>query len=197
MVRIDRVVTRGGDGGETSLGDGARVTKDDVRVEAYGTVDEANAAIGVLRLYVREEPGVSAMLEAAQNDLFDIGADLCVPGETGDRLRVSAAVAQRLERAVFDLNEALPPLTSFVLPGGSPGSAHAHLARTIVRRAERRVITLSRQQVVNPEVIRALNRLSDLLFVIGRRLNGNGAGDVLWRPGQNSAPPAPGAASQD
>ncbi len=191
MVRIDRVVTRGGDGGETSLGDGARVTKDDVRVEAYGTVDEANAAIGVLRLYVSEEPGVSAMLEAAQNDLFDIGADLCVPGEAGDRLRVSAAVAQRLEQAVFDLNEALPPLTSFVLPGGSPGSAHAHLARTIVRRAERRVITLSRQQAVNPEVIRALNRLSDLLFVIGRRLNGNGAGDVLWRPGQNSAPPAP------
>ena len=190
MVRIDRVVTRGGDGGETSLGDGARVTKDDVRVEAYGTVDEANAAIGVLRLYVEGEPGVSAMLAAAQNDLFDIGADLCVPGEAGDRLRVSAAVALRLEQAVFDLNADLPPLTSFVLPGGSPGSAHAHLARTIVRRAERRVITLSREQSVNPEVIRALNRLSDLLFVIGRRLNGNGAGDVLWRPGQNSVPPA-------
>jgi cob(I)alamin adenosyltransferase len=185
MVRIDRVVTRGGDGGETSLGDGARVPKDDARVEAYGTVDEANAAIGVLRLYTGEDAAVEAMLAAAQNDLFDIGADLCVPGEAGDRLRVTAAVAARLEQAVFTINESLPPLTSFVLPGGSAGSAHAHLARTIVRRAERLVVSLARRDAVNPEVVRALNRLSDLLFVIGRRLNGGGAGDVLWRPGAN------------
>jgi cob(I)alamin adenosyltransferase len=181
MVRIDRVVTRGGDGGETSLGDGARVPKDNIRVEAYGTVDEANAAIGVLRLHTREDGVVDAILASIQNDLFDIGADLCVPGSAGDRLRVAATVAARLEQAVFDVNAALPPLTSFVLPGGSPGSAHAHLARTIVRRAERRVISLSQLQPVNPEVIRALNRLSDLLFVIGRRLNGGG--DVLWQPG--------------
>jgi cob(I)alamin adenosyltransferase len=116
-----------------------------------------------------------------QNDLFDIGADLCVPGEAGDRLRVTADVAARLEAAVFAFNEGLSPLTSFVLPGGTVASAHAHLARTIVRRAERRVITLSQTEAVNPEVVRALNRLSDLLFVVGRRLNG--AGDVLWRPG--------------
>jgi cob(I)alamin adenosyltransferase len=124
------------------------------------------------------------MLAAVQNDLFDIGADLCVPGEAGDRLRVTPAIAARLEQAVFDLNEALSPLTSFVLPGGSPGSAHAHLARTIVRRAERRVISLAQVQPVNPEVVRALNRLSDLLFVIGRYLNVGG--DVLWRPGEGS-----------
>lgn len=195
MVRIDRVVTRGGDGGETSLGDGARVRKDDARVEAYGTVDEANAAIGVLRLYTAGDAAVDAVLARVQNDLFDIGADLCVPGEAGDRLRVTAAVAERLEQAVFGFNEALSPLTSFVLPGGTAGSAHAHLARTIVRRAERRVITLARDHgaglneaqaaPVNPEVIRALNRLSDLLFVIGRRLNTGG--DVLWKPGGGEA----------
>ena len=183
MVRIDRVVTRGGDGGETSLGDGARVRKDHARVEAYGTVDEANAAIGVLRLHTGGDPAADAVLAAAQNDLFDIGADLCVPGEAGDRLRVSAAVAMRLEQAVFAFNEALLPLTSFVLPGGSEASAHAHVARTIVRRAERRVVALAQCESVNPEVLRALNRLSDLLFVVGRRLNGAGTADVLWRPG--------------
>ena len=181
MVRIDRVVTRGGDAGETSLGDGARVRKDDVRVEAYGTVDEANAAIGVLRLHTGGHAAIDMVLAAVQNDLFDIGADLCVPGEAGDRLRVTAAVVTRLENAVLALNAALAPLTSFVLPGGTAGSAHAHLARTIVRRAERRVVTLAQLQAINPEVIRALNRLSDLLFVIGRRLNADG--DVLWQPG--------------
>jgi cob(I)alamin adenosyltransferase len=183
MVRIDRVVTRGGDSGQTSLGDGARVAKDHARVEAYGTVDEANAAIGVLRLHTKADADVDAILAAAQNDLFDIGADLCVPGQAGDRLRVTAAIAARFEQAVAGMNETLPPLTSFVLPAGSPGSAHAHLARTIVRRAERLVVTLDHAEPVNPEVIRALNRLSDLLFVIGRRLNGGGENDVLWRPG--------------
>ena len=181
MALIDRVVTRGGDGGETSLGDGARVRKDDVRVEAYGAVDEANAAIGVLRLYTAAHPAIDMVLTAVQNDLFDVGADLCVPGEAADRLRVTDAVSMRIEQAVFMLNAALPPLENFVLPGGSAGSAHAHLARTIVRRAERRVISLAQRQVVNPEVVRVLNRLSDLLFVIGRRLNTEG--DVLWQPG--------------
>ena len=183
MVRIDRVVTRGGDSGETSLGDGARVAKDHVRVEAYGTVDEANAAIGVLRLHTADDPHADAILAAAQNDLFDIGADLCVPGQAGDRLRVTADIALRLEQAALSFNEALPPLASFVLPGGSHASAYAHQARTIVRRAERRVITLAHNEPINPEIVRALNRLSDLLFVLARRLNGAGAADVLWRPG--------------
>ncbi len=186
MVRIDRVVTRGGDGGQTSLGDGTRVSKDDARVEAYGTIDEANAAIGVLRLFTRAHPEIDMMLGGAQNDLFDIGADLCVPGEAGARLRVTADMPARLEQAVAALNAALPPLSSFVLPGGSAGSAHAHLARTIVRRAERRVVTLGEQQAINPEIVRALNRLSDLLFVIGRRLNAEG--DVLWQPGGDTVP---------
>ncbi len=182
MVRIDRVVTRGGDGGETSLGDGTRVRKDDARVEAYGTVDEANAAIGVLRLHTRGDPAADAMLARVQNDLFDIGADLCVPGEMGDRLRVRAAMADRLEAEVAALNENLPALTSFILPGGSAAAAHAHLARTVARRAERRVVRLAEIDVVNPEVIRALNRLSDFLFVLGRHLN-IAEGDVLWIPG--------------
>jgi cob(I)alamin adenosyltransferase len=182
MVRIDRVVTRGGDAGETSLGDGTRVRKDDARVEAYGTVDEANAAIGILRLHTQEDAFADAILKRVQNDLFDIGADLCVPGEMGDRLRVAAAMADRLEAETVKLNEALAPLHSFILPGGTAAAAHAHLARTIVRRAERRVVTLALDEAVNPEVIRALNRLSDLLFVVGRHLNGVD-GDVLWVPG--------------
>jgi cob(I)alamin adenosyltransferase len=182
MVRIDRVVTRGGDTGETSLGDGTRVRKDDVRVEAYGTVDEANAAIGILRTHTKADSASDGILARIQNDLFDIGADLCVPGEAGDRLRVTAAMATRLEQETLALNEALSPLQSFILPGGSPAAAHAHLARTTVRRAERRVVTLAVDEAVNPEVIRALNRMSDLLFVLGRHLNA-AEGDVLWVPG--------------
>jgi cob(I)alamin adenosyltransferase len=182
-IRIDRVVTRGGDTGETSLGDGARVRKDAVRVEAYGTVDEANAVIGLLRLHLAGDAELDNVLAGVQNDLFDIGADLCVPGEAGARLRVQAGMSLRYEQVLERFNAALPALTSFVLPGGSAGSAYAHLARTIVRRAERRCVTLAGVEVVNPEVVRALNRLSDLMFVVGRRLNGNGAGDVVWRPG--------------
>jgi cob(I)alamin adenosyltransferase len=181
MVKIDRVVTRGGDGGLTSLGDGTRVAKDHLRVEAYGTVDEANATIGLLRLHTAADAAADAMLARVQNDLFDIGADLCVPGEAGDRLRVPAAMADRLEAETEAMNAALPPLTSFILPGGTPAAAHAHLARTIARRAERRVVALSHAEPVNPEVVRALNRVSDLLFVLGRRLNAGG--DVLWVPG--------------
>jgi len=175
------VVTRGGDKGETSLGDGTRVAKDDLRVEAYGTVDEANAAIGMLRLHADAE--ADAMLARIQNDLFDVGSDLCVPGEAGERLRLTDAPSARLEAEVVSMNAALKPLSSFILPGGTPAAAHAHLARTIVRRAERRVVSLNREQTVNPCVVRFLNRLSDHLFVLGRRLNPGG--DVLWTPGEN------------
>jgi cob(I)alamin adenosyltransferase len=185
MVKIDRVVTRGGDGGETSLGDGSRVPKDALRVEAYGEVDEANAAIGLLRLHAAADPAADAMLARIQNDLFDVGADLCVPGAAGDRLRLTDAPSARLEAEVAAMNATLPPLSSFVLPGGTPSAAHAHLARTITRRAERRVVALSHHEEVNPAVIRYLNRLSDHLFVLGRHLNDRGANDVLWVPGAN------------
>ncbi len=181
MVRIDRVVTRGGDSGETSLGDGTRVRKDALRVEAYGTVDEANAVIGLLRLHTAN--AADAMLARIQNDLFDIGADLCVPGAAGERLRVTDAPILRLEAEVVAMNEALPRLTSFILPGGSPAAAHAHHARTVVRRAERLAVALAAQEEINPAVVRYLNRLSDHLFVLSRKLNDNAATDVLWVPG--------------
>jgi len=186
MIRIDRVVTRGGDGGETSLGDGTRVPKDALRVEAYGTVDEANATIGLLRLHTEGE--TDAMLARVQNDLFDVGADLCVPGAMGERLRVTDTPSARLEAEIVAMNATLVPLTSFVLPGGTPAAAYAHLARTMVRRAERLVVRLARedrspQGGVNPAVIRLLNRLSDHLFVLGRTLNPGG--DVQWTPGAN------------
>jgi len=185
MVKIDRVVTRGGDGGETSLGDGTRVGKDAPRVEAFGTVDEANAAIGLSRVHTGEDAEADAMLARIQNDLFDIGADLCVPGSDRDRLRLTAAATARLEAEAAAMNAALPALRSFVLPGGTPAATHAHLARTIVRRAERRVVALAHTETVNPEVIRYLNRLSDHLFVLARRFNANAKADVLWVPGAN------------
>jgi cob(I)alamin adenosyltransferase len=183
MVKLDVIMTRGGDGGETSLGDGARVRKDALRVEAYGTVDEANAAIGVLRLHAQEDVEADAMLARIQNDLFDIGADLCVPGEAGARLRVSDTQSARLEVELAAMNGQMSALKSFVLPGGTAGAAAAHVARTVTRRAERLVVALAAAEEVNPAVIRYLNRLSDHLFVLARRLNGNGAGDVLWVPG--------------
>lgn len=183
MVRIDRVSTRGGDGGETSLGNGERVGKDAARVDAYGTVDEANACIGLLRLQVDGNGEEAAMLARIQNDLFDVGADLCVPGEAGERLRLTDAPSARLDAELATMNAVLAPLTSFILPGGTPAAAHAHLARTVVRRAERLVVALSRTEAVNPAVIRFLNRLSDHLFVLGRRLNRDG--DLLWTPGAN------------
>ncbi len=182
MVRIDRVVTRGGDGGMTSLGDGTRVDKTDARVEAIGAVDEANAVIGLLRLHTVTAPAVDAMLARIQNDLFDAGADLCVPGEAGERLRLDPAQVLRLEREVAEMNEALPPLTSFVLPGGTAGAAHAHQARVVVRRAERRMVAVAG---INPVLRHYLNRLSDHLFVLARVLNDNGAADVAWTPGAN------------
>lgn len=181
-IRIDRVVTKTGDAGETSLGDGARLRKDSLRITAIGAVDETNAALGLLRQHTRQDSAADAVLARAQHDLFDIGADLCLPGEAGARHRVSGAIAARYEAAVAEFNAALAPLTSFVLPGGSAGAAQAHHARTVARRAERDCVALAASEPLNPEILRALNRLSDLLFVLARRLNGNGAQDVLWRP---------------
>jgi cob(I)alamin adenosyltransferase len=185
MVRIDRVVTRGGDAGETSLGNGARLRKDAPRIEAIGAVDEANAAIGLLRLGTRESPAVDAMLDRIQNDLFDVGADLSVPGEGGERLRLTDVPVVRLEAELAEMNAALPPLTSFILPGGTAGAAQAHMARTVSRRAERAVVKLAAEEAVTPALVRYLNRLSDHLFVLARVLNGNGTGDIKWVPGNN------------
>jgi cob(I)alamin adenosyltransferase len=186
MVRLTRIYTRGGDGGETSLGDGARVPKHTLRVAAYGTVDEANAAIGIARLHA--DAPADEMLGSIQNDLFDLGADLCTP-EDGRRaagaLRIVAAQVERLEHEIDTMNAALRPLDSFILPGGTPAAAYLHLARTIIRRAERLVSELTRSEPVNPEALKYLNRLSDHLFVLGRRVNDGGASDVLWRPGAN------------
>lgn len=183
MVTLSRIYTRGGDEGRTSLGDGARVAKHSPRVEAYGTVDEANATIGLARLHTTGE--ADAMLARIQNDLFDLGADLCRPGadiEDG-RLRVIDSQVARLEREIDAMNAELAPLRSFVLPGGTPASAFLHLARTVVRRAERLVVALAENEAVNPAAIRYLNRLSDHLFVLARHLNDKGARDVLWVPG--------------
>jgi cob(I)alamin adenosyltransferase len=186
MVRLTRIYTRGGDAGETSLGDGARVRKDDLRVEAFGTVDEANAAVGLARLSTAGE--IDAMLARIQNDLFDLGADLCTP-EDGRRaagaLRIQPSQVTRLEQEIDALNTALKPLDSFVLPGGSAAAAHLHFARTVTRRAERLVVALAAREAVNPEAVKYLNRLSDHFFVLSRHLNDKGAGDVLWTPGAN------------
>src|SRR5437868_5705993 len=192
MVRLTRIYTRGGDTGETSLGDGSRVPKQALRVEAYGTVDEANAAIGLARLYVESgaDPDTDAMLGRIQNDLFDLGADLCTPedgrrksSEGGGALRIVAAQVKRLEREIDAMNDGLRPLDSFILPGGTPAATYLHLARTVTRRAERLVCALAAAEAVNPEAVKYLNRLSDHLFVLGRRVNDNGTRDVLWQPG--------------
>src|SRR5438105_1472242 len=186
MVRLTRIYTRGGDKGDTSLGDGSRVPKQSLRVEAYGTVDEANAAIGLARLDTTADAEADAMLARIQNDLFDLGADLCTPEDSrhaAGALRIVAAQIERLEHEIDAMNKDLRPLDSFVLPGGSPAAAHLHLARTITRRAERLVCVLAAAEPINREAIKYLNRLSDHLFVLGRRVNDGGARDVLWRPG--------------
>jgi cob(I)alamin adenosyltransferase len=187
MVQLTRIYTRGGDKGRTSLGNGTRVEKHHARVEAYGTVDESNAVIGLARLQVEGE--VQAMLERIQNDLFDLGADLCIPPKEGEAegqaLRIQDSQVERLEREIDALNAELQPLKSFVLPGGSPAAAWLHLARTVVRRAERATTRLAEAEDVNPAAIRYLNRLSDHLFVLARWTNGKGSGDVLWKPGAN------------
>jgi cob(I)alamin adenosyltransferase len=187
MVRLTRIYTRGGDKGETSLGDGKRVAKHSRRVAAVGAVDEANAAIGVARLHSTGES--DAMLARIQNDLFDLGADLCRPRDPpkgkGPALRIVQVQVERLEREIDAMNAGLAPLNSFVLPGGSAASAQLHLARTIARRAEREMTALAMRETVNPIAIRYINRLSDHLFVLARVLNGNGAEDLLWVPGAN------------
>ncbi|HUK59289.1 MAG TPA: cob(I)yrinic acid a,c-diamide adenosyltransferase [Stellaceae bacterium] len=184
MVSLTRIYTRGGDKGETSLTDGSRVKKHDPRVEAYGTVDEANAAIGLARLHT--EGAADEILARIQNDLFDLGADLSTP-EAGRKaegaLRIVAAQVTRLEHEIDTMNGELQPLQSFVLPGGTASAAYLHLARTVVRRAERLVAALAEAHPVNPEALKYLNRLSDHLFVMTRHLNDRGARDVLWQPG--------------
>jgi len=186
MVRLTRIYTRGGDTGETSLGNGDRVAKNSLRVAAYGTVDEANAAIGVARLHTAQE--ADAMLGRIQNDLFDLGADLCTPEQDEPKhppLRITDAQVERLEREIDAMNEALQPLNSFILPGGSPAAAQLHVARTVARRAERLIVELAAQETINAAAIRYANRLSDHLFVLSRHLNEDGRRDVLWVPGDN------------
>jgi cob(I)alamin adenosyltransferase len=206
MVKLTKIYTRGGDKGRTSLGDGSRVAKHDLRVEAYGTVDEANAALGLARLYAEGE--AEAMLARIQHDLFDLGADLCRPEaepeaatakkakkkgavETANAarkpapLRMVEAQVTRLEREIDQMNAALQPLESFVLPGGRAAAAYLHLARTTARRAERLMTALAEKNPINPVAIKYINRLSDHLFVLARYLNDQGKADILWRPGAN------------
>jgi len=194
MVALTRIYTRGGDAGQTSLGRGERVAKHDQRVEAYGTVDEANSIIGLARNAIARtgsgdarRADADAMLARIQNDLFDLGADLCTPEGQSKRgepaLRIVASQVERLEHEIDAMNSELQPLNSFILPGGSEAAAWLHLARTVARRAERRMTRLAAEQAINPEAIKYINRLSDHLFVLARRLNDNGAADVLWVPG--------------
>jgi cob(I)alamin adenosyltransferase len=189
MVVLNRIYTRTGDDGTTALGSGERRPKHDLRVAAYGTVDETNAAIGVARLHLKDVADLDAMLGQIQNDLFDLGADLSVPQREGkaERLRVLASQVERLERDIDRINAKLSPLASFVLPGGTAAAAYLHLARTICRRAERMMVELAAkpEEPVSEAAIQYVNRLSDLLFVASRAANGNGSKDVLWVPGQN------------
>lgn len=189
MVVLNRIYTRTGDKGDTALGNGARVPKDALRVEAYGTVDETNSTVGLARLHAGGD--MDAALARIQNDLFDLGADLCRPDLAGDAsaeyppLRMVQAQVDRLEAEIDAMNAAIPPLRSFVLPGGSALAAHLHLCRTVSRRAERLAVALAREGDVNPAAVRYLNRLSDWFFVASRAANDNGARDVLWVPGAN------------
>ena len=187
MVRLTRIYTRTGDKGKTSLGDGTRVDKHAIRVEAYGAVDEANAVLGLARLHA--EGTLQTLLARIQNDLFDLGADLCTPAtpgeEAGTRLRVTQSQVDGLEVEIDAANEPLAPLNSFILPAGTALAAHLHHARTVVRRAERLMVALAEVETVTPEAISYVNRLSDLLFVLARQANNDGAGDVMWTPGAN------------
>jgi len=193
MVVLNRIYTRTGDDGTTALGTGERRKKHDLRIAAYGTIDELNACLGLARLHTRDEAAVDAMLARIQNDLFDLGADLCTPdqakgkGPGGARLAVSDAQVTRLEQEIDALNAELSPLRSFVLPGGTPAAAHLHLARTVCRRGERLMVELADKpdEEVSPAALKYVNRLSDFLFVASRFLNRKGADDVLWVPGQN------------
>ncbi|HWS09871.1 MAG TPA: cob(I)yrinic acid a,c-diamide adenosyltransferase [Xanthobacteraceae bacterium] len=191
MVKLNKIYTRTGDDGTTGLGSGERRKKYDLRVAAYGTLDETNAAIGIARLHTTSDLTLDAALSRIQNDLFDVGADLCTPGKgrgpDGARLTVTQAQVDWLESEIDRLNDHLAPLKSFVLPGGTAAAAYLHLARTICRRAERLIAELKDRpnESVGDEVLKYVNRLSDFLFVAGRHANGKGARDVLWQPGQN------------
>jgi cob(I)alamin adenosyltransferase len=191
MVVLNRIYTRTGDDGTTALGNGERRKKYDLRIACYGTVDETNAAIGIVRLHTSHDAEIDAMLGRIQNDLFDLGADLCSPakgrGPDGARLTVTEAQVTRLEAEIDRLNAELKPLRSFVLPGGTPAAAHLHVARTICRRAERLMADLAERpgEEVSAVALKYVNRLSDLLFVASRYVNQSGRGDVLWVPGEN------------
>lgn len=191
MVVLNKIYTRTGDDGTTALGSGQRVAKYDLRVEAYGTVDETNAVIGLVRVHTGDaEPKLDAMLARIQNDLFDLGADLCFPSDTKDergRLQVGDALVLRLEGEIDELNRVLDPLRSFILPGGTPAASFLHLARTVSRRAERLMVALASRpdEPVGGAALRYINRLSDFLFVAARYANGKGKSDVLWVPGKN------------
>ncbi len=188
MVVLSKIYTRGGDAGDTALGDGSRVPKPSVRVEAYGTVDETNATVGLARLHA--EGDTDAALARIQNDLFDLGADLCRPAMEKDGeaeytpLRMIQSQVDRLEAEIDAMNANLQPLRSFVLPGGSPLAAHLHLCRTVSRRAERMSVALMAGEGCNPMAVKYLNRLSDWFFVASRMANNGGEGDVLWEPGK-------------
>jgi len=186
MVKLNRIYTKTGDKGDTGLGDGTRVPKESLRIAAYGTVDETNATIGLARLHTAGE--MDAMLARIQNDLFDLGADLCTPDtakNAAQALRIIESQVERLEQEMDAMNEELAPLKSFVLPGGTPAAAYLHLARTVSRRAERIMVELSRHEHVDAPALRYINRLSDHLFVASRYANDKGARDVLWTPGAN------------
>jgi len=188
MVRLTRIYTKTGDDGTTGLSDGSRVSKSDSRIEAYGTVDELNAVVGLSVCSAREASAPSEfveLLEAIQHDLFDLGADLATPGEPENALRVTPEQGERLEKAIDRLNADLEPLSSFVLPGGSEFASWLHLARTVCRRAERAIVTLAQESPVGDAALIYINRLSDFFFVLARRANSGGSGDVLWIPGKN------------
>jgi cob(I)alamin adenosyltransferase len=188
MVRLDKIVTKAGDGGKTRLATGEPVSKASARVEAYGAVDETNSAVGVARLHTTADPLLDPILERVQNDLFDLGADLATPDSPElkfEPLRVQESQVLRLEAEIDQLNEKLSPLTSFILPGGSPAAAHLHLARAIARRAERAVVALADVEPISTEAVKFANRLSDLLFVAARYANDEGKADLLWTPGAN------------
>ena len=190
MVRLNKIYTRTGDAGDTGLGDGERRPKYDARVAAYGEIDELNCVIGLARLHTRDAPDlarVEKILARVQNDLFDLGADLCVPPKPDEAhaLRIVPRQVEAMERAIDDLNAELSPLTSFVLPGGSPASADLHQARTVCRRAERAIDYLASVETVGAPALAYVNRLSDFLFVAARFANKRGEGDVLWVPGAN------------
>ena len=186
MVKLNKIYTRTGDSGETSLVNGMRVSKHARRPSAFGEIDEANSVIGLARLHCADNAEVEDMLARIQNDLFDLGADIATPETDKPALRITAPQVTRLEAEIDQMNDALSPLNSFILPGGSSASAWLHLARTVIRRAERHLTELAAEEVVNQAAMHYVNRLSDHLFVLARRLNDNGESDVLWRPGENS-----------